>query len=426
MRKWYLFLFGALLLGALALVVGCEGGEGPTGEKGPKGPTGPGGIDVSAQPPTDRYFSVGITNGTMTGVTGVKHLFITFDSTTESSRDTIVADYVSNPPLIDGFDGEEPEWGEHSSKIQLDFMNLQQDMTLHDPNIYQAVCRAAYDEEYLYLLLQWKEINITIKTADGRDSTLVDDSKSDDFNELVLDIPNVIEECDTLGVCDTLFTALRTDSVIDYVDTIYYPPPPEPPLIIYYDTVWTVDTTCIWTSTGKGEDRAVVIWSEADEPTWADVAFNLLFRDDGYQPSLPAGMTIDIWQWGASTSNPVCVADDWFLTDGGLLFDAGGAPYLDNYLFPDSMPRYMHREDPNRKTYSEPGVRIYPLWYYDAVGYFWRGWAVNRAVYVPGIVTSIPSESRADVYARGVYHDAVWTVEFRRARRTHSADDLVF
>jgi hypothetical protein len=79
-------------------------------------------------------------------------------------------------------------------------------------------------------------------------------------------------------------------------------PPPDDFCVI--ETTEVLDSTFFWKSTGKGEDRVAVIWSNVDDPTWDDAAFDLLFRQDGFEPNLPADLEMDVWLWGASSSDP--------------------------------------------------------------------------------------------------------------------------
>jgi hypothetical protein len=371
--------------------------------------------------------SIGITNATLTGPTGAKHIYVTFDSTMESATDTLVGNYVGEPPLLDGMDGEEGEYGEYFSKVRLSFFNPTADPELQDPNIYEVLCRAAYDEDYFYMLMQWKEISIAVKDEEGQDVFLVLSSLSNELGELRYSrLPDTLWNS-VLDKWDTTFNYLRVDTGF-VLDTVICFPNPNPPPddFCVIETTEVLDSTFFWKSTGKGEDRVAVIWSNVDDPTWDDAAFDLLFRQDGFEPNLPADLEMDVWLWGASSSDPSGTADDWLINGSGLVADAGTAPFFDNFLEPDSIPRYMNRLDPNLRTTANPAEQIYPLWYFDVVGFSQTGWVSNRTVFVPGIVTVMPTLSRADVYTASSFDNGVWTVELRRARNSHNGDDLEF
>jgi hypothetical protein len=430
MRRWCVLLLCLTLSGALAFLAGCQGEDGIQGEKGSTGPAGPGGYDPTSLAPTDRYVSIGITNASFNAVAGAKDVYVSFDSTVKSSKDTIVANHVTQPPLIDGVDGDIAEWGEALSKVRLSFYSPQPDTTVEDPNIFEVLCRAAWDDENVYMLLSWKEVTITVKTPDGRDSTLVLATPSYEMGELRLNVPRPDTVVDTLPSgeikIDTTFAYLRTLQRLDSIKVICFPPPPAPPVFCDTEEYYGVDTTLVWRQVGIAEDRAAVIWNQDDSQSLADDAFDLLFRTDGFQPSLPADAFMDVWLWGASTTLPVETADDYVITSTGLEADAGSPPYSGNFLVPDSVPRYQNKRDPNIRTSATIGAEIYPLWYYDLKGYKQEGWALNREAFAPGIVTMIPSGSRADVYARATFDNGVWVVEMKRSRKTNSGDDMVF
>jgi hypothetical protein len=430
MHKCKLLLVSLLAIGLAFAILGCEGEEGPRGEKGPQGPTGPDGVDPTAQPPADRYVSIGVENftrnevfQTITGASVAEHVYVSFDSTLEGAPDTIVFNRVDSPPLVDGFDGEENEYGEQSSKVRLNFFNPTGDTTIWDPNILEVVCRGAYDDDYVYMAFSWSEVSIAIKDSAGQDQFVVLASESDEFNELRYNRrPDTVYNAEA-EKWDTTFQYVRIDTLIEDIDTTCYPPPLD---TCFIDTAFSIDTSYVWRPVGKAEDRLVLIWSEEDQIGWADAAVDLMFRKDEFEPALPPELVMDIWAWGASTSDPVDIADDWQLTGMGLVPDFGAAPYVSNYAFPDSTPIYMNRLDPNLRTQSNPAQQIYPLWYYDIVSFKQQGWATNRTVFLPGIVTMLPSQSRADIYAKSSFDNGDWVLELRRARRTSHGDDMSF
>lgn len=433
MRRWCVLLLGLALLAGMVWLAGCEGDDGIQGEKGLTGPVGPGGYDPTALAPTDRYVSIGVTNATLNAVAGAKGILVTSDTGATTGNEAIVANYVADAPVIDGISGDESEWGEKSSKIALEYYNLEQDPTLEDPNILEVTARAAYDAEYIYFLLSWKEVTISVKDSQGGDSILVLASPSFEMNELLIDVlhPDTICVEEAEGDCirwDTTFTYLRTYAVLDSIDTVFCVEidPVTHESLCYVDTFSHPETTLVWKSTEKAEDRVGVIWSMDDDPSWANGAFDLLFRTDGYQPALAGDAFMDVWLWGAATSAPSLTADDYYISASDLAPDAGGPPYMSNYLLPDSVPRYQNLRDPNARTSTNLGAIIYPLWFYDAVGFKQMGWALNRPAYVPGIVNLNPSGSRADIQSAATFDNGLWILELKRARRTYSGDDLAF
>ncbi len=427
MRKGIMYIVClGLFLGMFAMS-GCEGEKGQIGRGGDPGDRGIPGTDPDLDRPQDRYFGVGVVNENLRAVSGDKSVFLTFDSTARASRDTVVAARVYNPPLINGIDGEEVEWGEQKSRIRTSLLNTNSGLT--DPEISEIVCRVAWDEYYIYTYFQWKERKVSIRTETG-DSTIYEVTTSDSPNELVMDAHSkIIESIDsTVTPYDTtLFQWVRVPVLA--VDTLFcYFDPLLQQIVCVVDTAFG-DTTLIWFDSKKGEDKLAVFWGDTEVENWSDLAFREFFDMSGAGGPLPSGLFVDAWLWGAGTSNPVSAADDWSLTSRGEAPDVGAASFILNHSLPDSVPRYQYYRDPNYKSQLTLQREIYPLWYFDAVGFSPAGWDLNRPVYLPGIVSTIPSGSRADIYARATFDDSgggIWTLEIRRARKTNTGDDVVF
>ncbi len=437
MRKWYMVAFCLITAFGILAMLGCEGDAGQPGNQGLVGPPGDSGIDLTKLQPADRPIGVGLTNSSFNGVEGVKSLWLTFNEAARGRPDTLAASRLENPPLIDGIDGTEAEWGEKQSRVRLAFLNP--DPNVLDPTIYDLVARAGYDDENVYFFFSWKEINITVRTEDGRDTTLVDAIPSRAVRELFFDnTAQIIDDIDTLQeggggqdlITDTTFFKwVRIDTVsadtLICIDSI--PSTPEFDSLCVLANV-VADSSLLWRSWREGEDRLVVFFNGAEDPVanWLDLAFAEFFDFPG-GANLPAGYDVDVWAWGSGTSDPVYIADDWHITSSGKRPDLGAPPYLDNYVLPDSTPRFMHFRDPNYKTELNLDTDLFPFWYYDAVGYSFSGWQKNRGCFVAGYVTTIPSGSRADVYAASTFESATgWVLELKRARRTNNGDDVVF
>ncbi len=428
MRKWSLIIFCLVALAGLIVIAGCEGDAGPVGGKGPVGPIGPGGTDTELMPPAGRTIAFGITNDSLRKVDGSTRVYLTFDSTATGTGDTLVANRVSIPPLIDGVDGEETEWGAQKSRIRPTYLTLPD--TLPGPGTKVVTARAAYDDQNVYFLFQWQEQPIKTK-VDNKDLYYFTTSETYEMNVLGfsarafhgLDTNQYQYNCATKTKIDSLFTYMRIkyDSLCALGDPC-----------MCWNTRAIADTTFVWKPGTDGEDRLVLFLPKENPPQgWQNVAFNNYFNFTGTPDPIPSNMFVDVWAWGSATTKPVAIADDWSITSAGLRPDAGQAPYINNYLLPDSTPRYMNRLDPGMRTDSTGGTmqnQIYPLWYFDAVGFVQKGWTRRNMNYVPGIVTTIPSGSRADVYAVASFDNSLgtWTVELKRARKTNSGDDVQF
>ncbi len=419
MRKLSIFIVGLLFLTSVLAFYGCEGEKGVTGDRGDRGRTGSAGVDPERVIPADRNFAIGVANQHRTAVSGDKSVHLTFDSTRRGNRDTVVAVRVDRPPIIDGIDGDEFEWGLQRSRVRTTFLHAgTPGMT--DPQITEVITRVAWDDEYIYTFLQWKEKKVTVQSG-GRDSTVYDLGKSDRPDELIFNNPE--KRIVKIEGTDTTFLDWVRVPILD-VDTIGLCFPP--PFICFTDTTFG-DTTLVWLKQPTFEDQAVVMWSDEEVGNWSDYAFHELFATPDIGPR-PANLNVDVWLWGAGRTDPVSVADDWSVTAAGAFGDFGAAPYLSNYDEVDSIPIYQNLRDPNLRSSENFSFQTYPFWSFNAVAYVVKGWDIYHAVFVPGVITTIPGGSRADVYARGQFEfsGGAWTVEMRRARHTRNADDVDF
>jgi hypothetical protein len=404
---------------------------GLSGRQGNKGEKGNDGIDsVGMSPPAPRYLLLGIVNGSVHAVAATKPLYVTFDTSVHAGSDTIVANRLSLPPLLDGIDGGIDEWGSHKSVLRLSPQPLDSsDGQSPDSYIYKVSCRIGFDDEYLYMFLQWREITVIRNLENGTSTTVISAGESKEENTLFLDIshPEVTQQ--TLNgttEIDTIFTNSR----IRYsttLDSVCFPPPPLPPIFCdyYYDT--TYETLLVWKTLGSEEDKATILWSMQEPGTFDELPECVFASDSILLGNAATSELLDLWHWGAGTTEPDNVADDWSIRSGRVVPDEGQAPFVLNWMPLDSIPRFMNRLDPNCITSDKLwAYAIDPLWYYNAASYVPRGWTKYTIAYVPGIIVSIPSRSRADITARGLFSGDYWTIEFKRTRKTGSGDDLQF
>ena len=133
------------------------------------------------------------------------------------------------------------------------------------------------------------------------------------------------------------------------------------------------------------------------------------------------GDTADVWQWQSSRSGPAGVADDMLLTysatgDSGFLPDTGNAAYADNTLNSNN-PSFMHTSG-----LSYTGDTLL-----QANTDMFSG-NPNAGDQIPSVLTQTPNNSRGDITSSASYDPASkrWTVEFRRLRDTGNTDDKQF
>ncbi len=137
------------------------------------------------------------------------------------------------------------------------------------------------------------------------------------------------------------------------------------------------------------------------------------------------GGTVDVWQWRASRSNPMGIADDTHWNPTGQIHDDGVTAVLLNAQDDvTGLPGFMASVDPGAianflvenadalAAFDPYGVqadkKVEEAVAFNAGATF----AVNDKI--PGTVLRVPSGSVADVNAAGAYAGGVWTVEFKR------------
>lgn len=188
-----------------------------------------------------------------------------------------------------------------------------------------------------------------------------------------------------------------------------------------------------WSRVISGEDRLLMLF---------EITNVTRFEHDGclvtchtsednpltnYHATRGARERMDIWMWGAGSTNHTGYAFDGYLISqrGGLGIKTDLGTPLN---FPNRFravagadttdrPLYQSVDDPN----SNSG---YPLWDWKISRVSTTGWIAGSTV--PGHVSLIPSGSAADISAVGKYDDGTWTVELKRMRRTGNGDDTQF
>ncbi|MDZ4698917.1 MAG: ethylbenzene dehydrogenase-related protein [Rhodothermales bacterium] len=137
------------------------------------------------------------------------------------------------------------------------------------------------------------------------------------------------------------------------------------------------------------------------------------------------GGMVDVWQWRASRSNPMGIADDTHWNATGQIHDDGVTAVLLNAQDEiTGLPGFMASVDPGAianflvenadvlaafDPYGvQAGKKIEEAVAFNAGATF----AANDKI--PGHVLRIPSGSVADVKAAGAFGNGVWTVEFKR------------
>jgi hypothetical protein len=193
---------------------------------------------------------------------------------------------------------------------------------------------------------------------------------------------------------------------------------------------WSYDGTT-WTISGN-EDRLAFIW-QMDSPYGGSCAMSChgysYFSAAGHSTSQSSLVTtptgrLDNWQFKAQRTMPVDYADDGYWDNTGRKSDsATGSFGTDNLDATGKLPILMAKDAANN---TKPFVMLSETVPFNAASFKAGdklfGYAVNDGA------QPIISGSRADVRAKARFDAATkkWTVIFKRALNTGSAQDAVF
>jgi len=140
------------------------------------------------------------------------------------------------------------------------------------------------------------------------------------------------------------------------------------------------------------EDSFVFKWSM--EPDIVDLS---IYADNSY--------TTDIWYWKACRTDPMGFSDDKISTLS-MTKQQNAAKIISKKGF----TYYSKREgDEGKSAYQDIEIPIY-----------------FRGTSIPLFINVVPTESRADIIAKGHWYDKKWTIEFKRLLFTGHSDDIQF
>jgi hypothetical protein len=155
---------------------------------------------------------------------------------------------------------------------------------------------------------------------------------------------------------------------------------------------WEWDKAAQMYKTGRDrEDVFVFKWNMESRPVGLS-----LQSDDSY--------TADIWFWKACRSNPAGYADDKIDRVSSIAI-----PKSTELTSRSGKKMYMLREGDSGRVASTDTL------YED-----------YKADKMPSYASAIPTGSRADIKAKGVWAEGKWTIEFSRALNTGNNDDVQF
>ena len=191
---------------------------------------------------------------------------------------------------------------------------------------------------------------------------------------------------DKIADINITLKAVYTDKEIFFLVTFFDPDESR----IHKEWVWDKDSRMYKPGPGR-EDAFVFKWNMGVGPVDLSV-----YSDDPY-------MT-DIWFWKACRTDPSGFADDKM-----DLLNSFEMPKTMKIISKSGKVMYLQRLGDT----GEPAFKdTLPVEYTGDVVLNFRN--------------QVPTLSRADIKARGIWSDGKWTIEFARALNTGKADDLQF
>jgi hypothetical protein len=347
-------------------------------ERPPRDPDQTGDGDAGSVP-ADTLFALGVWNNSAGAPQAASLLNLLFHGG-ERDAETVVAERVTSAPTLDGDDGDwttipgstvplsprgtasglsEEEWNR-------EYILATGTAPLWDFGIAEAVVKAAYDDERVYFLIQWKDDSENRRAQEWSfDGTKWNRSKeSEDRVSLAFNVQGSFRGFNEIGCAAACHLHTRMGDVSD-----------------------------------------------------AGRAWRLRMH------TARAGELGDIWIWRASSTNPMGHADDSFWDetgrkgDGTLEWsrsnskttDAGSVPAFMSELGVNNNPEALYTDDGG----SPRAVPFDPT---DAL----------IGTRIPGSVMQRASPNRDDVRGVGRWRDGTWTVELSRVRETTDPKDTQF
>jgi len=281
-----------------------------------------------------------------------------------AERQALVAKKVTGPPIIDGV--VDSAW-EGASPLTIRVMggrNLPNGST-------EVILRAIYTDDNIYFLAQWKDPTESLRRSPWQKQT--------DGSWRKLSDP--------------------TDRGGD--NNLFY------------------------------EDKFAMLWNisipDLEKNSWMVVAHLGEGKPYGNKYTLNPGETADMWHWKGVRTNPVGQVDDQYLDS--TRYDKAKAPEAGRKSDPKTAGGYfdnINEAKTGPKWATKGNNPAPPYWILDS-----EKEPIDDSKYkpgdeVPGIVVAPFVGDRADISARGIWKDGVWTLEFGRKLVTGSQFDIQF
>ncbi len=381
-----------LLPAVILLVSACGGSSGPDD-------TTPAPTPTPASIPADSYFSLAVTENSHNH-TGARILLLDFMETAPAtgagSDNVVISPRISNNSIT--ADGDSADWNNANlTTIKGLVQNNYPLSQFIDAVPTDITIGSAWDDEYLYFLIQWEDAGHTQSTQ---------------YRKWVYGDQGNSETGWTAKVHTGISSGSPNESAANASHVLAGSEDEDRVYLMFPVT----DSENAFAANGLGCAAFCHANLGADNPFQ-----NYTGTDVAVMHTNNSSDTADVWQWQSSRTEPAGVADDLLLTysstgDSGFVPDTGNPAYTDNALSGND-PASMYTND---LTYTGDVLL-------QADATMFNG-SPNSGDQIPAVITQTPDNSRADIISSASW-DSVsgrWTVEFRRLRNTGNTDDKQF
>ncbi|MDH4275767.1 MAG: ethylbenzene dehydrogenase-related protein, partial [Gammaproteobacteria bacterium] len=346
----------------------------------------------AAGPPADTYFSLAVTDNSHNH-TGAKLLFLDFQTTRDNTairNNVVISPQVARAAIA--LDGDAKDWDTASlTTIKGLPQNNYPLSEFIDAQSADMTVGSAWDEDYIYFLVQWEDAGHTASTQMNKWEYDGTTWRAKPHRGVTAGAPNA--------------NAVNRNHLLTGNED-------EDRVLMMFPII---DTENNFAAGQLGCAAYCHANLKLDNPlqnyTGAGVAEMHTNRADDHA---------DVWHWKSTRTAPSGFADDAYIgfaarAEDGHKADSGNAAYRENNQ--DGHPAWRHKDAAHRAddVLTEGDV--------EAIAE-----APTAGNTLPAFISVMPSASRADVQARHRYDDVThrWTVEFRRARMTGNSDDRQF
>ncbi|VAX04695.1 hypothetical protein MNBD_GAMMA19-39, partial [hydrothermal vent metagenome] len=381
-----------LLPAVILLVSACGGSSGPDDTTPPPTPT-------PASIPADSYFSLAVTENSHNH-TGARILLLDFMETAPATGagadNVVISPRISNNSIT--ADGDSADWkNANLTTIKGLVQNNYPLSQFIDAVPTDITIGSAWDDEYLYFLVQWEDAGHTQSTQ---------------YRKWIYGDQGNGETGWTAKVHTGISSGSPNESAANASHVLAGSEDEDRVYLMFPVT----DSENAFATNGLGCAAFCHANLGADNPFQ-----NYTGTDVAVMHTNNSSDTADVWQWQSSRTEPASIADDLLLTysstgDSGFVPDTGNPAYTINALSSNN-PASMHTSG---LTYTGDVLLQTDTTMFSG--------NPNNGDQIPAVITQTPDNSRADIIS-GASWDSVsgrWTVEFRRLRNTGNADDKQF